>query len=133
MKSKEILQKYIEFYEKRGHKLIPNVSLVPENDPTLLFVNSGMFPLVPYLEGETHPLGKRLVNVQRSIRFEDIDEIGDNRHTVGFHMLGNWSLGDYFKEEQLNWKYEFFVNELGLGPKQNLCNYLYRRQRKRCA
>ena len=114
--SKEILNKYIKFYESKGHKLIPNVSLVPENDPTLLFVNSGMFPLVPYLSGESHPLGSRLVNVQRSIRFDDLDEIGDNRHTLAFHMIGNWSLGDYFKDEQLPWAYEFLIEELGLDP-----------------
>lgn len=116
MTSKEILTKYLEFYKKRGHKQIPNVSLVPEGDSTLLFVNSGMFPLVPYLSGQEHPLGKRLVNVQRALRFEDMDDVGDNRHTTAFHMIGNWSLGDYFKEEQLNWKYELLVKELGLDP-----------------
>ena len=90
--------------ENKGHKLIPNVSLVPENDPTLLYVNSGMFPLVSYLSGQSHPLGKRLMNVQRCLRFnEDVDNVGKtNRHTTAFHMIGNWSLGDYFKEEQLN-------------------------------
>ena len=119
MTSQEILQKYINFYIERGHKQIPNVSLIPEGDSTLLFVNSGMFPLVPYLSGEQHPLGKRLVNVQRSLRFEDIDEVGTTiRHTVAFHMLGNWSLGDYFKKEQLPWVYEFFVGVLGLAPKK---------------
>jgi alanyl-tRNA synthetase len=115
MKSKDILQKYIDFYTSRGHVLIPNVSLVPENDSTLLFVNSGMFPLVPYLSGEAHPQGKRLVNVQRSLRFDDIDNVGNtSRHTIAFHMIGNWSLGDYFKKEQLPWAYQFFVEELGL-------------------
>jgi alanyl-tRNA synthetase len=115
MNSKEILGKYIKFYEDKGHKLIPNVSVVPDNDSTLLFVNSGMFPLVPYLSGEQHPAGKRLVNVQRSIRFEDLDNVGEtNRHTTGFHMIGNWSLGDYFKDEQLPWAYEFLVEVLGL-------------------
>src|SRR3990172_4432980 len=117
MTSQEILQKYLKFYEDRGHKQIPNVSVVPENDPTLLFVNSGMFPLVPYLSGEEHPSGKRLVNVQRSIRFEDLDNVGEtNRHTTGFHMIGNWSLGDYFKEEQLPWAFEFLIEVLGLDP-----------------
>ncbi|GIW69378.1 MAG: alanine--tRNA ligase [Patescibacteria group bacterium] len=117
MTSQEILEKYINFFIERGHKQIPNVSLVPEGDSTLLFVNSGMFPLVPYLSGEPHPLGKRLVNVQRSLRFEDLEEVGETiRHTVAFHMLGNWSLGDYFKEEQLPWIFEFFIDVLKLDP-----------------
>lgn len=115
MSSKEILEKFINFYVERGHKQVPNVSLVPENDPTLLFVNSGMFPLVPYLSGQPHPLGKRLVNVQRAGRFaEDLYEVGDNRHTTAFHMIGNWSLGDYFKDQQLPWAYQFLVEVLGL-------------------
>ena len=116
MKSSEIVHKYIQFFKKRGHEEIPNVSLIPVNDPTLLYVNSGMFPLVPYLSGESHPSGKRLVNIQRALRFfEDIDNVGNtNRHTTAFHMLGNWSLGDYFKKEQLNWIYEFFIEVLGL-------------------
>ena len=119
MTSREILEKYINFFVERGHKQIPNVSLVPEGDSTLLFVNSGMFPLVPYLSGEQHPLGKRLVNVQRSLRFEDLDEVGETiRHTVAFHMMGNWSLGDYFKEEQLPWIFEFFVDVLKLDPRK---------------
>lgn len=118
MTSQEILSKYLKFFEKYGHKQIPNVSLVPENDPSLLFVNSGMFPLVPYLFGETHPLGKRLVNIQRCLRLEDIDEIGDSIHTLAFHMLGNWSLGDYFKKEQLFWIYQFFIEEMKLDPKR---------------
>lgn len=118
MKSSEILNKFVSFYEQRGHKLIPNVSLVPENDPTLLYVNSGMFPLVPYLDGTEHPQGKRLVNVQRALRFfEDLENVGKTiRHTTCFHMLGNWSLGDYFKKEQLNWVYEFLIQELKLDP-----------------
>lgn len=116
MTSKDILEKYLDFFKEQGHKQIPNVSLIPENDPTLLYVNSGMFPLVPYLGGEPHPLGKRLVNIQRSLRFfEDLDNVGNtNRHTTAFHMLGNWSLGDYFKEKQLNWIYEFYIEKLGL-------------------
>lgn len=119
MTSKEILEKYIQFYKDRGHKQVPNMSLIPEGDSTLLFVNSGMFPLVPYLSGQPHPLGKRLVNVQRAGRFqEDLAEVGDIRHTTMFHMIGNWSLGDYFKEEQLPWVYEFFVETLGLDPKR---------------
>ncbi len=118
MTSEEILRQYFDFYGQSGHKQVPNVSLVPAGDSTLLFVNSGMFPLVPYLSGEPHPLGKRLMNVQRSMRFEDIEEIGDNRHTTAFHMLGNWSLGDYFKKEQLPWVYEFFIEKLGLSPER---------------
>lgn len=115
MTSQEILTAYIDFFKARGHVQIPNVSLVPENDPTLLFVNSGMFPLVPYLSGQAHPSGKRLVNVQRAGRFqEDLAEVGDNRHTTAFHMMGNWSLGDYFNKEQLPWIYEFFIEKCGL-------------------
>jgi alanyl-tRNA synthetase len=119
MTSKEILERYFNFFIEKGHKQIPNVSLVPEGDATLLFVNSGMFPLVPYLSGEQHPLGKRLINVQRSLRFEDIEEVGTtNRHTVAFHMIGNWSLGDYFKKEQLPWIYEFFIKEMKVDPQR---------------
>ncbi len=119
LSSKQILDKYFSFLGSKGHKQIPNVSVVPQEDSTLLFVNSGMFPLVPYLMGEPHPLGTRLMNVQRSIRFEDIEEVGlDIRHTTAFHMIGNWSLGDYFKKEQLEWIYEFFIKELGLPPEK---------------
>ncbi len=117
LSAQQILQKYFGHFAKYGHKQIPNVSVVPKEDSTLLFVNSGMFPLVPYLMGEPHPLGKRLTNVQRSIRFEDMEEVGqDIRHTTAFHMIGNWSLGDYFKKEQLTWIYEFFVEVLRLDP-----------------
>jgi len=108
----------LDFYKKRGHRVIPSVSLIPEDDPSLLFVNSGMFPLVPYLLGEKHPEGKRLVNFQRSFRAEDIEEIGNGRHTTFFEMLGNWSLGDYFKEEQLQWWFQFLIEVLGLDPKR---------------
>lgn len=114
MTASEIIQKYISFFEKRGHKRIPNSPLVPQNDPTTLFTSSGMQPLVPYLLGEEHPMGKRLVNVQNSFRAQDIDEIGDNRHTTFFRMLGNWSLGDYFKKEQIPWIWEFVTKELGI-------------------
>ena len=120
MTSRDIVEKFLAFEKKHGHKEISNVSLIPENDPTLLYVNSGMFPLVPYLQGEPHPLGKRLTNVQRALRFfEDLDNVGEtNRHTTAFHMLGNWSLGDYFKEEQLTWYFEFLVETLGLDIKK---------------
>ena len=118
MTALEIINKYISFFEKRGHKRIANSSLVPQNDPTTLFTSSGMQPLVPYLLGEEHPMGKRLVNVQNSFRAQDIDEIGDNHHTTFFRMLGNWSLGDYFKKEQLPWFFEFLTQELKLDPKR---------------
>ncbi len=116
MQLNELRRKYIDFFKKREHREIPSASLLPENDPTTLFVGSGMQPLVPYLLGEKHPLGVRLVNSQKSFRAEDIEEIGDNRHTTFFEMLGNWSLGDYFKKEQLGWIFDFLVNEVKLDP-----------------
>jgi len=112
MTASEIIDKYIAFFEKRGHKRIPNAPLVPENDPSTLFTSSGMQPLIPYLLGEPHPMGKKLVNVQNSFRAQDIDEVGDNRHDTFFRMLGNWSLGDYFKREQLPWIWEFATKKL---------------------
>src|SRR3989344_5397848 len=115
----EIRKKYLEFFEKRGHKVIPSARLVPENDPTTLFTSSGMQPLVPYLLGQPHPEGVRLVNSQLCFRAQDIEEVGDNRHTTFFEMLGNWSLGDYFKKEQLPWLFEFLTEELAL-PKERL-------------
>lgn len=115
----DIRQRFLQFYQSRGHAVIPSAPLVPENDPTTLFNSSGMQPLVPYLLGQPHPLGKRLVNSQKAIRLQDIDEVGDNRHTTFFEMLGNWSLGDYFKKEQLPWIWEFLTKELGL-PKERL-------------
>src|SRR5579864_8806950 len=118
MTASEIIQKYISFFEKRNHKQIVNASLVPDNDPTTLFTSSGMQPLVPYLLGEIHPQGTRLVNVQNCFRAQDIDDIGDNRHTTFFRMLGNWSLGDHFKKEQLPWLFEFLTKELKLDPKK---------------
>ncbi len=119
MTASEIINKYISFFEQRGHKRIANAPLVPLNDPTTLFTSSGMQPLVPYLLGETHPEGNRLVNVQNAFRAVDIDGIGDNRHTTFFRMLGNWSLGNYFKKEQLPWLFEFLTKELHINP-QNL-------------
>lgn len=121
LSSQQILDRYITFFEKRGHKRIANAPLVPINDPTTLFTSSGMQSLIPYLLGETHPQGTRLVNVQNCFRAQDIDEIGDNRHTTFFRMLGNWSLGDYFKKEQLPWIFEFLTDKgegLGLDPKR---------------
>lgn len=119
MTALEIINKYIAFFEKRGHKRIANAPLIPENDPTTLFTSSGMQPLVPYLLGEPHPMGKRLVNVQNSFRAVDIDEVGDNRHTTFFRMLGNWSLGDYFKQEEIPWLWELLTQEFKL-PKEKL-------------
>lgn len=116
MKASEIRTKFLKFYQSKGHVIIPSASLIPENDPTTLFTGSGMQPLVPYLLGEPHPEGVRLVDSQKSFRSQDIEEVGDNRHTTFFEMLGNWSLGDYFKNEQLPWVFSFLVEEVGLDP-----------------
>jgi alanyl-tRNA synthetase len=118
MTSSDIRKKYIEFFKVRGHKEIASAPLLPENDPTTLFTSSGMQPLVPYLLGQAHPLGKRLVNSQKCFRSQDIDEVGDSSHMTFFEMLGNWSLGDYFKKEQLQWLFEFLTKELELDPKR---------------
>ncbi|MDO8623776.1 MAG: alanine--tRNA ligase [bacterium] len=115
----EVRKRYLDFFAERGHKVIPSAPIVPENDPTTLFTSSGMQPLVPYLLGQPHPEGKRLVDVQNSIRTGDIEEVGNNRHLTFFEMLGNWSLGDYFKKEEIPWLYEFLTKELSL-PKENL-------------
>lgn len=120
MTASEILNRYIKYFEDRGHKRIANAPLVPINDPTTLFTSSGMQAIIPYLLGETHPQGTRLVNVQNCFRAQDIEEVGNNRHTTFFRMLGNWSLGDYFKKEQLPWIFEFLTSTtegLGLDPK----------------
>lgn len=114
MTAGEIRQKYFEYFKARGHTIIPRARLVPENDPTTLFTGSGMQPILPYLLGETHSAGTRLANNQTCFRAEDMDEVGDNRHTTFFEMLGNWSLGDYFKKDQLRWFYEFLTQEIGL-------------------
>ena len=115
MTSGEIRKKYLEFFESKGHKVIPSASLIPENDPSVLFTTAGMHPLVPYLLGEKHPSGNRLVNVQKCIRTGDIDEVGDYCHHTFFEMLGNWSLGDYFKKEVLPWRLEFLTSPQWLG------------------
>lgn len=117
--SDQVREKYLKFFEKRGHVIIPPAPLVLEKDTTTLFNSSGMQPLVPYLMGQKHELGKRLVDFQPAVRTGDIDEVGDNRHLTYFEMLGNWSLGDYFKEEQLPWIWEFLTEELNL-PKEKL-------------
>lgn len=115
MKSSEIREKYLNFFEQKGHQLIPSASLVPQNDPTVLFTTAGMHPLVPYLLGEVHPSGDRLVNYQKCLRTDDIDEVGDNTHLTFFEMLGNWSLGSYWKKEAIGWSYEFLTDSKWLG------------------
>jgi alanyl-tRNA synthetase len=119
MTAQEIRKKYLDFMAKNGHKIIPRANLVPQDDPTTLFTGSGMQPLVPYLLGQPHPEGNRLADSQTCFRAEDMDEVGDNRHTTFFEMLGNWSLGDYFKAEQLPWFWKFLTEELKL-PKDKL-------------
>lgn len=119
MGSDEIRKRFLAFFEKRGHAIVPSAPLVPENDPTTLFTTAGMQPLVPYLLGQAHPQGKRIVNVQKCVRTGDIDEVGDSTHLTFFEMLGNWSLGDYFKKEAITWSYEFLTlsdEGLGLNP-----------------
>jgi alanyl-tRNA synthetase len=118
MDAQTIRNKYLKFFESRKHVVIPRALLVPQNDPTTLFTGSGMQPLIPYLLGEKHPEGKRLVDSQTCLRAQDIEEVGDNRHTTFFEMLGNWSLGDYFKKEQIPWFWEFLTKEIGLDPKR---------------
>ena len=112
MKAIEIRNKYLEYFKNNGHSVIPSAPLIPENDPSVLFTTAGMQPLVPYLLGEKHPAGKRLVDYQKCVRTNDIEEVGDNRHLTYFEMLGNWSLGDYFKEESIKMSYEFLTKEL---------------------
>ncbi len=114
MEANKIRDKFLQYYKERGHVIIPSSSLLPEKDSSLLFTNSGMFPLVPYLLGEKHPEGKRLANSQKCFRSDDIEEVGNKRHNTFFEMLGNWSLGDYFKEEQLPWVFNFITEELGI-------------------
>src|SRR3989338_7418946 len=112
MLSSEIRKKFLEFFEKRGHSVIPSASLVPsEEDQSVLFTTAGMQPLTPYLMGSPHPQGKRLVNIQKCVRTQDIDEVGDNTHDTFFEMLGNWSLGDYFKEDAIKWSYELLTSK----------------------
>ncbi len=114
MKAIEIRNKYLNFFKKHGHHVIPSAPLIPENDPSVLFTTAGMQPLVPYLLGEKHPEGTRLTDYQKCLRTNDIDEVGDNRHLTYFEMLGNWSLGDYFKEESVAMSFEFLTKELGI-------------------
>lgn len=122
MTSEQIRARFLEFFKKRGHAVIPSASLVPENDPSVLFNTAGMQPLVPYLLGASHPSGsKRIADVQKCVRTNDIDEVGDNTHLTFFEMLGNWSLGDYFKEDAIRWSYELLTSKkegLGLDPRR---------------
>ena len=112
IKSYELREKYLKFFESKGHKIIPSASLIPENDPSVLFTTAGMHPLVPYLLGQKHPGGKRLCDVQKCVRTGDIDEVGDATHCTFFEMLGNWSLGDYFRKESINFSFEFLTKVL---------------------
>jgi len=118
--AKELREKYFSFFESKGHKIIKSASLIPENDPTVLFTTAGMHPLVPYLLGEPHPAGKRLVDVQKCVRTGDIEDVGDNTHLTFFEMLGNWSLGDYFKKDSIAWSWEFLTSEnwLNINPEK---------------
>ncbi|MBP7899056.1 alanine--tRNA ligase [Candidatus Gracilibacteria bacterium] len=116
MNAQEIRRAYLKFFKEKNHVVIPRASLVPQDDPTTLFTGSGMQPMVPYLLGENHPEGKRLVDSQTCFRSMDIEDVGDDRHTTFFEMLGNWSLGDYFKKEQIQWYFEFLVDVVGLDP-----------------
>ncbi|MCG2685927.1 alanine--tRNA ligase-related protein, partial [Candidatus Parcubacteria bacterium] len=116
MTARELIKKYIAFFVSKGHTEIPGASLVPENDPSALFTSAGMHPLVPFLMGEAHPAGQKLVNVQKCLRTQDIGEVGNPMHNTFFLMLGNWSLGEYFKEEAIGMSWGFLTQELRLDP-----------------
>ncbi|MDP7023269.1 MAG: alanine--tRNA ligase-related protein, partial [Kiritimatiellia bacterium] len=120
MTADELRDLYLKFFASKGHTVISSASLVPENDPTVLFTTAGMHPLVPYLVGEAHPAGTRLCNCQKCVRTGDIEEVGDPSHLTFFEMLGNWSLGDYFKEDAIAWSYEFLTSPdyLGFDPER---------------
>lgn len=121
MQSAEIRQKFLSFFQKRDHVFLPSASLVPEGDSTILFTTAGMQPLIPYLMGKPHPKGKRLVNIQKCVRTQDIEEVGDNTHDTFFEMLGNWSLGDFFKEDAIKWSHELLISKeegFDLDPKR---------------
>jgi alanyl-tRNA synthetase len=117
MKARQLKEEFIKFFVSKNHVEIPSASLIPENDPTTLFISAGMHPLVPYLLGQPHPAGKRLVNIQKCVRTGDIDDVGDTVHHTFFEMLGNWSLGDYFKEESISWSFEFLTKYLDISVK----------------
>ena len=126
MTTKELRQKYLDFFKSKDHKIIPSASLIPENDATVLFTTAGMQPLVPYLLGEKHPAGTRLVNVQKCLRTVDIDNVGDDTHNTFFQMLGNWSIGDYFKKESISWSFEFLTDSQWLNlPLEKLAFTVY--------
>ena len=116
--SKELRKKYLQFFEQNGHAVIASASLIPENDPSVLFTTAGMHPLIPYLMGQPHPKGTKLCDVQKCVRTGDIEEVGDSSHLTFFEMLGNWSLGDYFKEQSITWSWQFLTDKqwLGLDP-----------------
>ena len=118
MMPNDIRSAYLAFFKARGHVIVPSSSLVPQNDPTTLFTGSGMQPMIVYLLGKDHPEGSRIADSQKAFRTDDIEEVGDNRHTTLFEMLGNWSLGDYFKKEQLPWIFEFLTEDIKLDPKR---------------
>jgi alanyl-tRNA synthetase len=118
MTASEIRQKYFDFLQSKGHTLVPSASLVPKDDPTTLFTSAGMQAMIPYLTGQSNPYGTRVANSQKCFRSQDIEEVGDNRHTTFFEMLGNWSFGDYFKQEQLSWFFAFLTDEVGLDPQK---------------
>ena len=118
---RQLIDMYFNFFSNKGHEVIPSAGLIPENDATVLFTTAGMHPLVPYLLGEEHPSGRRLVDVQKCLRTGDIESVGDSSHLTFFEMLGNWSLGDYFKEEMIPWSYEFLTSENYLNiPKEKI-------------
>ena len=118
MDAQQMRETYVNSFNERGHAYIRSAPLIPENDPTVLFTTAGMHPLVPYLLGEKHPAGNRLTDFQKCVRTGDIDEVGDASHLTFFEMLGNWSLGDYFKKESIGWSYEFLTSVLGMDPNQ---------------
>src|SRR4030042_4894870 len=115
MTSKQLRKKYLSFFKKNGHAIIPGFSLIPEHDPTVLFTTAGMHPLTPFLLGEKHPAGQKLVDVQKCLRTGDIDSVGDSWHLTFFEMLGNWSLGSYWKKEAIEWSFEFLTDKEWLG------------------
>ncbi len=118
MTANQIRTAYLAYFQSQNHTIVPSAPLVPENDPTTLFTGSGMQPIVPYLLGAPHPEGTRIADSQKCFRSQDIEEVGDNRHTTFFEMLGNWSFGDYFKHEQITWMWKFLTEELSLDPKR---------------